>query len=145
MDIFRNSFLLLVLFCILFIVKSSCIIEPPEPQKSLVKKIAKSWKISTLTVDNNPIFEIDGFTLKLNQNDDQPTTYMITTGGLEFSFAPSISGNWSLDNNKKPSQANFDENTVDFTVFGDKLTIIYNKPATDNKPESVLHFVLVPK
>ncbi len=147
MNVFRNPFLLIVLFCTLFLVKCTCPTGSPNQDISLIKEIAKSWKISTLTVDGNAITTgTDGFALTLNQSGDAPTTYIITTGGLAYNFAGATSGSWSLDNNTNPTQATFSGTTVNFTASETQLTIQYEEVAAEpNKPKPIVRFVLVPR
>lgn len=148
MNAFRNPFLLIVLFCTLFLVKCTC---PPNDPDSLIKQISsKPWKISTLTVTDedgaNPITTgIEGFTLTLNESGDQPTTFTITTGGLAYNFAGATTGSWSVNNTENPTQATFAGNTVSFTASQEQLTIQYNEAAAPGKPEPVVRFVLVPR
>jgi hypothetical protein len=143
MNAFRNPFLLVVLFCSLFLVKCSC---PDETEDSLIKLISKSWKISTLTVDNDAVTTgIDDFTLSLNQSGDAPTTFAITAGGLAYNFAGDIDGSWSLNNNTNPTQATFAGNTVSFSGSEAQLTISYNQAGAPGKPQEAVRFVLVPR
>ncbi len=145
MNTFRNPFLLVLFLCTLFIFNTSSNCGGSE-EDSLISEIAKAWKISTLTVDGNPITTGTGdFTLTLNQNGDAPTTYSITTGGLVYNFAGNTSGSWSLNDNKNPTQATFNGNTVAFTASATQLTVQYNESAPDGKPQPLVRFVLVPR
>lgn len=144
MNAFRNPFLLVVLFCSLFLVKCTC--GGTETEDSLVKKISKSWKISSLTVDGNAVTTgTDGFTLALERDGDEPTTFTVTTGGLAYNFAGATSGSWSLNNNDNPTQATFAGNTVAFTASETQLTAQYTQPGEPNKPDETVRFVLVPR
>ncbi len=143
MNVFRNPFLLVVLLCSLFLVKCTCEDDDPEPEATLIEKIAKDWKISTLTVNGDAVTTgIDGFTLTLNQSGDQPTNFTVVTGGLAYNFAGTNSGNWSVNNVENPTQATFDVNTVNFTASENQLTISYPNP--DKQNESI-SFVMVPR
>ena len=147
MNAFRNPFLLIVLFCSLFLVKCNC----PEDSKSIVPDISKAWKISELTVTDadgtNPVTSgTEGFTLTLNNKDEEPTTYTITTGGLAYNFAPSNSGSWSLNNNENPTQITFGSNTVDLLNASEtQLVIQYKEEADPGKQEPTVKFTLVPR
>ncbi len=144
MKAFRNPFLLVVLFCSLFLVKCTC--EDDEPKDAtLIEKISKSWKISTLTVGGNAITGTENFALTLNQSGDAPTTFTITTGGVAYNFAGSTSGAWSVNNPTTPTQATFAGNTVDFTASETQLTVQYKIAKEVDKNEPVVRFVLVPK
>ncbi len=138
MNPFRNSFLLIVLFCTLFLVNCT---EPPQKEYSLVEKISRQWKISTLTIDGNVVYDTENFLLTLNKRGDKPATFAITTGGVAYNFAGSTSGSWSLlPNNKNPTQAIFDGNTVNFTASEEQLTIQYN-----GIDDASIRFVLYPR
>ncbi|WP_375563270.1 hypothetical protein ACE193_12210 [Bernardetia sp. OM2101] len=144
MNAFRNPFLLIVLFCSLFLVKCTC--DDDEPDTSLIEKISKSWKISTLTVDGDAVTTgTDDFTLTLNQSGDEPTTFTVTTGGLAYNFAGATSGSWSVNNNDNPTQATFAGNTVSFTASETQLTVTYNQDGAPGKPQEAVRFVLVPR
>ncbi|WP_338760028.1 lipocalin family protein [Bernardetia sp. ABR2-2B] len=147
MNAFRNPFLLVVLFCSLFLVKCTCE-DDTDDVDSLVAQISQPWKISALTVDGNAITEdIDGFNLTLNQNADAPTTYSISTGGLAYNFAPNTSGNWSLaPDNENPTSIVFSGSTVTLvSASATQLVIRYNEAAAEGKPEPVVQFTLVPR
>jgi hypothetical protein len=147
MNVFRNPFLLVVLFCSILLLNTagSCSKKDPEPD-SLIKLISKSWKISTLTVDGDAVTTgTDAFTLSLNQSGDAPTTFTITTGGLAYNFAGATSGSWSLNNNTSPTQATFAGNTVAFTASATQLTVQYNQAGAPGKPQEAVRFVLVPR
>ncbi|WP_338793689.1 hypothetical protein [Bernardetia sp. MNP-M8] len=147
MNVFRNPFLLVVLFCSLFLVKCTCD-DDTDDAESLVAQISQSWKISTLTVNGDAVTEdIDGFTLTLNQNADAPTTYSITTGGLAYNFAPNTSGDWTLaPNNENPTSIVFSGSTATLvSASSTQLVIRYNEAAADGKPEPVVQFTLVPR
>lgn len=144
MNVFRNPFILVLLFCSLFLAKCSC--SGTDDEDSLIKEISKAWKISSLTVDGNAITTgIDTYSITLNQSGDAPTTFTVTTGGLAYNFAGATSGSWSLDNNTNPTQATFDGNTVSFTASAEQLTATYNQPGAPNKPEETVRFVLIPR
>lgn len=144
MNVFRNPFILVLLFCSLFLAKCSC--TDDKEDATLIEEISKAWKISSLTVDGNAITTgTDAFTLTLNQSGDAPTTFTVTTGGLAYNFAGATSGSWSLDNNTNPTQATFAGNTVSFTASAEQLTATYNQPGAPNKPEETVRFVLIPR
>ncbi len=146
MNVFRNPLLLIALFCTLFLVKCTCKDDTGgDDEKSLIEKISKAWKISTLTVDGNAVDNTENFSLTLNQSGDAPTTFTITTGGVAYNFAGATSGAWSLNNNDNPTSATFAGNTVNFTASETQLTISYNEAAAPNKPEPAVRFVLVPR
>lgn len=143
MNAFRNPFLLIVLFCSLFLVKCTC--SGTDEEETLVAKISKEWQISTLTVGGNAITGTEDFRLTLNQNADEPTTFSITTGGVAYNFAGANSGSWSLlPNNESPTQAVFAGNTVSFTASETQLTIQYQVDETVDKNTPTVRFVLVP-
>lgn len=143
MNAFRNPFLLIVLFCSLFLVKCTCEDDDPEPEATLIEKISKTWKISSLTVNGDDVTTgIDAFTLTLNQSGDQPTNFTVVTGGLAYNFAGTTAGNWSVNNVDNPTQATFADNTVSFSASETQLTISYPNP--DKQSESI-RFVLVPR
>ncbi len=147
MNVFRNPFLLVVLFCSLFLVKCTCG-DDTDDAESLVAQISQSWKISTLTVNGDAVTEdIDGFTLTLNQNADTPTTYSITKGGLAYNFAPNTSGDWTLaPDNENPTSIVFSGSTATLvSASATQLVIRYNEDAADGKPEPVVQFTLVPR
>ncbi|PIY11570.1 MAG: hypothetical protein COZ18_03780 [Flexibacter sp. CG_4_10_14_3_um_filter_32_15] len=142
MNAFRNPFLLVVLFCSLFLVKCTC---GTEKDPSLVEEISKAWKISTLTVGGNDIADTENFSLTLNQSGDEPTTFTIATGGVAYNFAGTTTGSWSLNNNTNPTQATFAGNTVNFTASKDQLTIQYTIAKEVDKNTPTVRFVLVPR
>jgi len=143
MKAFRNPFLLVVLFCSLFLVKCTC---GPEEEDTLIKQIATNWKISTLTVGGNAITTgTEAFELSLKESGDKPTTFTITTGGLAYNFASATSGSWTVNDVKNPTQATFASKTVDFTASKTQLRIQYKTDKAVDKNEPVVVFVLVPK
>lgn len=148
MNVFRNPFLLVVLFCSFFVLNASTGCKKGETEESLVAKVAKAWKVSALTVDGNAITTgTDGFTLTLNQNGDKPTTYSITTGGLPYSFATQPSGIWTLlPSNENPTSIVFDNFTAQLVSISlEQLVIRYNETAPVGKPQPVVQFTLVPR
>jgi hypothetical protein len=143
MNVFRNPFILVLLFCSLFLVKCSCTDKTEEA--SLIELISKEWQISTLTVGGNAIADTENFVLKLNRSGDEPTTFTITTGGVAYNFAGATTGSWSLNNNTAPTQATFASNTVAFTASETQLTVSYTVDPAVDKLEPSVRFVLVPK
>jgi hypothetical protein len=144
MNAFRNPFILVLLFCSLFLVKCSCTDDTDEA--SLIELISKEWKISALTVDGNAITTgTEDFTLGLNRDGNTPTTFTVTTGGLAYNFAGALTGSWSLNNNENPTQATFAGNTVSFTASETQLTATYNQAGEPGKPQETVRFVLVPR
>ncbi|WP_291724149.1 hypothetical protein [Bernardetia sp.] len=144
MNAFRKPFLLIALFCSMFLAGcSSC--EDDEDVETLVAQISKDWKIQSLTVGGNEVADTDQFRLSLNQSGDEPTTFTITTGGVAYNFAGANSGSWSLlPNNESPTQAVFAGNTVSFSASATQLTISYTVDPAVDKNEPAVRFVLVP-
>lgn len=147
MKAFRNPFLLVVLFCSLFLVKCTCK-DKTENADSLVKLISQPWKISELTKDGVAITTgIDAFVLTLKQANDAPTTYSITPGGLAYSFAPTNSGAWSLSpNNDNPTSITFSGATSTLlNASKDQLVIQFKATKEQDKNEPTWKFTLVPR
>ncbi|MCC5945193.1 MAG: hypothetical protein JJT94_09670 [Bernardetiaceae bacterium] len=148
MRLFRRfSFVFVVLLSTLFFVKCSCDEDDePEPvaQVSIVETISKTWRIQTLEVGGTPFTDgIEDFRLTLQRDGDNPTTYSLATGGLQYNFAPTPSGSWSI--NQTLNQITFAGTPVNYlNATANNLDLQYTVPEDQDKNTPTVIFRLVP-